>query len=364
LGGRWEKIDDRVAVVKRLCKLALDGYGMDTIARKVNADGITTLGKGKTWAASSIRSVVRSRALIGEYQPQQMTPDGKKQIAGDPIESYYPPVMTKKDFFRMQSAIDSRLNARGRRGHQVRNLFQGLLTDLGGSSLIIVSQNARPYLVSSAAKRGIPGNKYISFKYATFEKYFLRLVKQLKAADLLPQQVEDTEDVVGKLEGELADKDNRITTIKKRITTDQDFVGLLDVLKELQAQRDDLLHQLDKARQATHQETVKDTLKDTKSVAALLAESEDPTDLRTRLRGQIRRLVASITCQPSVASMDGMEYRICVADIHFRAGGQRILLTAYRRGEELWESWTSEEGVHVHTPDTLVARLGLLPKNG
>ena len=78
---------------------------------------------------------------------------------------------------------------------------------------------------------------------------------------------------------------------------------------------------------------------DTKSVATLLATADDPTDLRMRLRGQIRRLVEHIICQPFTATMDGSEWRCICADVRFRSGAQRVLLVARnKRGDEQYEN--------------------------
>ena len=61
--------------------------------------------------------------------------------------------------------------------------------------------------------------------------------------------------------------------------------------------------------------------------------------------------------------MDGRAWRYAVARVFFQAGGERWILTAYNRsGKEECDSWGEvEDGIKHFTPDTLAARLGLLP---
>jgi DNA invertase Pin-like site-specific DNA recombinase len=363
-GGRWEKITEAVEVVNRIVRMALDGYGTEAITKRLNSEGVRTLKRGKAWDPMTVRSILRSQALIGAYQPMTRT-TGRKLKVGEIIENFYPAVLSKKEYYRLQETLDNRMPPKGRTGANVRTLFKGLLHDLQGASLVLTNKGGRnkPMLVSSAAKIGLPGTKYCSFQYDRFEKYFLRFVKQLKPADLLPRQPEDTTETdISTTEGELAEVESRIAVTKKRVATDPNFTTLLDVLRDLDQRRKALVEQLDKLRQKEHQQTDKETLKETSSIADLLATAEDKTDLRIRLRAQIRRLVESIVCQPFTAKMEGVEWRCCTADVRFRAGGQRMLLIAYHRDEEQYETWASEEGIHVHEPDSLVARLGLLPK--
>ena len=215
--------------------------------------------------------------------------------------------------------------------------------------------------MSSAAKRGLGGKKYVSFRYDIFEKYFLRFVKQLKPADLLPHSVDTTETDISRIEGEIADTTNRIGVVRNRITTDPDFSALLDILRDLEQRQQNLTDQLDKLHQQGRRND-RETIKETKSIVDMLAEAEDPTDLRTRLRAQIRQLVDGIQFQPFTAKMDGQEWRCMIAAIRFRSGAERRLVVAYRRGQEEWETFASEDGVYYHhNPKSLVNRLHLVP---
>jgi DNA invertase Pin-like site-specific DNA recombinase len=363
-GGRWEKIPDKVAIVKRMVRIALDGHGIYTIMRMLNAEGIHTLARDKTWDVASVRSILRSPTLIGNWQPMTERA-GKRKTACEIIEGYYPAIITKQQYYRLQETLDSR--TQGRTGRGVATLFKGLMRNLAGHAMIVSGKHGYATLVSQAAKKGVPGSKYVTFRYDVWEKYFLRFVKQLKPEDLRPAELNSnaTETEVERIEGELRDKDSRITTIQKRIDSDPQYETLLDTLHRLKQQRLKLADSLESLRKSQHQESAAQTLKETKSIVELLAEAgDDRTEIRTRLRAQIRRLVECIQFEPFVATMDGVTWRCCIAVIRFRSGAERrIIIARNRKGEEQYETFASEDGIHAFTEDTLAVRLGILPRH-
>jgi hypothetical protein len=212
---------------------------------------------------------------------------------------------------------------------------------------------------------GVAGTTYCSFRYDLWEKHFLREVKHLKPADLLPRQPDDTVEIdIANLEDDLADVDQRMTTVRKRIATEPDFTVLLDVLRDLDQRKHSINDQLDAMRQQHHRPSDKKTLTETTTIAGMLETATNPADLRIRLRALIRRLVARIQFQAGTTSMDSREWRYAVARVFFKSGGDRWILVAYdRRGNEECESWgESSDGIKAFTPDSLAARLALLPQ--
>jgi DNA invertase Pin-like site-specific DNA recombinase len=135
--GKWKEIPGAVAVVKRIVRMALDGYGTETIARFLNREQVPTLRHGRAWCHSTIGIILRTPALIGGYQPKSKT-SGKNTPVGDVIEGYYGKgIISKRDFYRLQEALDSRM-PQGRTGATVRNIFKGLVRDLRGDTLTVV----------------------------------------------------------------------------------------------------------------------------------------------------------------------------------------------------------------------------------
>jgi site-specific DNA recombinase len=64
--GRLELGDDsEIAVVRRIFDLRSKGYGLNYIAKQLNADGITT-PRGAGWATQTIRHILQREAYIGD----------------------------------------------------------------------------------------------------------------------------------------------------------------------------------------------------------------------------------------------------------------------------------------------------------
>jgi hypothetical protein len=79
-------------VIELIYRRKLEGKGTTRIETELNADPDLwrppTKGPKKTggWRKSYIVKILRSRAVIGEYQPHKMV-DGKRQPIGDPIQT-------------------------------------------------------------------------------------------------------------------------------------------------------------------------------------------------------------------------------------------------------------------------------------
>jgi len=113
---------ERVAVVKRIFKLAGDGYGNVSIAKKLKEDGVQSFGgRRETWTRSYLNLILKDRRSLGEHQPMK---NGKPD--GPVIPNYYPAVITEEEWLAVRSGRQQRTTTRGRRGKHV-NIFAGLL---------------------------------------------------------------------------------------------------------------------------------------------------------------------------------------------------------------------------------------------
>jgi DNA invertase Pin-like site-specific DNA recombinase len=84
---------ERVAVVKSIFADTIGGMGSYAITKRLNKQGIPTFGKSKGWQRSYVSKIIRSRAVIGEYQPCKLSPEGKREPVGDPIQNYFPKII-------------------------------------------------------------------------------------------------------------------------------------------------------------------------------------------------------------------------------------------------------------------------------
>ncbi|KAA8552157.1 recombinase family protein [Pseudomonas marginalis] len=103
---------DHAQVVQRIFDLSAKGYGSRVIAATLNQDGIPTFSADRKnssglWGFSTIRHILESRTTLGEYQPHTFI-DGVRTPDGEPIKSYFPPVVTEEQFYLAAAARASR----------------------------------------------------------------------------------------------------------------------------------------------------------------------------------------------------------------------------------------------------------------
>lgn len=110
--GKVVPVPEKVKIVNRVVKLAIDGVGNHGIARTLNREGIPNLlGKGVWHGANLNAAILRNRRLIGEFQPCRIV-DGKRVPDGPPRSGYFPAVVSEADFANLQIALDRRKKAR------------------------------------------------------------------------------------------------------------------------------------------------------------------------------------------------------------------------------------------------------------
>lgn len=119
----------KVEVVHRIFELTIEGFGRRQIVRLFNSakPPVPTLGDGKKgWQPSAVKKILSNRAVLGEVQTFQK-PRGQPRVpVGEPIPDYYPPVISREDFFRAAAALRSRTKFGGRHSEQGPNLLSGL----------------------------------------------------------------------------------------------------------------------------------------------------------------------------------------------------------------------------------------------
>ncbi|WP_083263129.1 recombinase family protein [Pseudomonas sp. AP42] len=103
---------DHAKVVQRIFDMSAQGYGSRVIAANLNQEGIPAFSAGRKnfsglWGFSTIRHILESRTTLGEYQPHIFI-DGVRTPSGDPIKSYFPPVITEEQFYLAAAARASR----------------------------------------------------------------------------------------------------------------------------------------------------------------------------------------------------------------------------------------------------------------
>lgn len=204
--GTFEVLEDRAAVVKRIFELALTGKGIHGIAKALNLDGVPTFGRGtaksragikdetgtgvkeKLWSRTYTRLILCNPAVIGTYIPHKLEHENGKRIRipQEPIGGYYPAIVEKETWDRVQVLMNSR-NAPLRGRHStvgvVSNIFGGLAKcPLCGERMtkIRYGERSKYYLICTHAKTG--GRcKYRTVRYDYVEAAFLKAIPWITA---------------------------------------------------------------------------------------------------------------------------------------------------------------------------------------
>jgi DNA invertase Pin-like site-specific DNA recombinase len=352
---RFVANENRVAVVKRIFSLCIEGRGCIAIARLLNKEGVEPFG-GRAWAESAIHRILRKRAVLGEYQPKQRAAKGGREAVGKAIQSYYPAVIDAQTFWRAQGIVDGRkrLNIRGREGKGTPNLLTGMAWDAKtGSPMLYKNTTAGKYLDSANAYAGkAPA---CGFRYEIFEESLLMILKE---GITLESNDKDTAAANREaLEAELGACEARLKRTQATMATADDpdvHASLAEVLAQQVQQRKALQAQLNEAK-AEERSDPKEDLKATKSIILQYYEAlerektlgglmdglkreakKKPTpemkeleakirgenwgDFRAQLKTKIRSLITEIWI---LVKAEGWRSKTAFVDIHFKDGGVR-----------------------------------------
>ena len=159
--------DKPVTAIRRMCEEAVSGMGKRLITTRLNAAKIAPPKGANGWHHSTVGALLLDRRLIGEFQPMMVTEDGRRVPNGNPISNYYPAIIDKALFQRVQAAISERRfregekGSGGRKGWGFPNLFLGLGRCICGAPLVYEHTGGRRKnrraLVCGDAVRGHKG---------------------------------------------------------------------------------------------------------------------------------------------------------------------------------------------------------------
>ena len=190
-------------MIELIYKKKLKGTGAKAIARELNELDIWKPPKSKRnktggWRGSYISKILRSRSVIGEFQPHKLVQNSKtgqyeRSPEGAPIPDYFPPAIDEDLFYAVQNQI--RLNrdlngyAGGRTG-KCNNLFTHVVKcGLCKGPMHFIDKGRPPkgnqYLHCDSAKRKL-GCIAKPVRYDEFEKLFFNNFEEVTPEELLP----------------------------------------------------------------------------------------------------------------------------------------------------------------------------------
>lgn len=120
-------LEDKADIIRRLYNEYASGVGVSTIARKFQAEKVGRLTDNKPlWQTSTVQYYLKTRTVIGEYQPQERRGKGRVP-AGEPIKDYYPAIVETNLFERVYRMLTTNKKVRGRQPEGLSNIFRGVL---------------------------------------------------------------------------------------------------------------------------------------------------------------------------------------------------------------------------------------------
>lgn len=320
-GKGFEPIPEAVQAVLRIHKLAREGHGISGIVGQLKRDGIAPIARRSTgWSGFYVGDLLRTRAVIGEYQPHVIR-NGKRVPQGDSIPHYYPAIMSEKDWYKTRSAVKRRSVQRGPQGKKVGNLFTGIMFDArDGCTMVLRAKGADRkgyYILSSGSIFGKKDTPYVFFPYDPIETTFLAFLGKELAAELLGKRQDGQEEKIAGLTGKLLDLDSRIQAVQRAIEDEPDYESQLVLMRRLENKKRATSAELEKVRQEQTSNEA-ETLGEARSIHAMLSKCppEELADLRIRLKARIRSLVESIWVLP-----EGERRRkVASVQVFFRSG--------------------------------------------
>jgi DNA invertase Pin-like site-specific DNA recombinase len=307
-------IPDKSKLVKRIFRLYLDGNGVEKITRILNSEGIPAWRSKNGWHKSYIQKILHNRAVLGEFQPHTLK-NRKRVPAGEPVEDYYPKIISESYFYKVQERMKANTGRGGKTG-KISNLF-GYIAKCGycGASMQYVNKgNGDEYLVCDNTRRG-RGCVKTSFRYKEFEKAFLEFCTELNLQDVLPDKdgVRDEELIsakkkVEKIRGELKDIERKISNLDDALGIADSKAAIEHITKNYEKalkKRETLTNRFNRAELKlnhllSREKTAETQIKSIRELLKLLKKKKgaELVNLRRKLRSEIRQLVNRIDVFP------------------------------------------------------------------
>jgi len=175
-------VEERVAIVRRIFKMAVAGYGTMRIAKTLDAEGVPAMGQGDKWVCTSVSKLfLRNITVIGHYEMRE-----KKRPTGEVIKNVYPAAIDEKTYYTVQKNLRERKHATTPTKAVSHNLVTGLVRcpTCDGTMVhhrqICYGTKVYSYLLCAPTSQGKRGDKpcKMTVKYDLFENSLLGLLSQ------------------------------------------------------------------------------------------------------------------------------------------------------------------------------------------
>jgi len=225
-GNAYGPIVERVEVVRRIFKLAVDGYGHRAIAKILNEEKVPVFGSDKRnrnglWASSSTGKLLANRALLGEYQPTGLV-NGVRKTIGEPVINFYPVIITDDEFYQAQAARNTRKVSKATKSTRNFNVWQGIAKcSHCGESMHLVNKGIPPkggkYLRCYGAAKGACKSKLVPL--GPSERIYIEILAKVDSLSLVQDSQSKISKEISVLEVRLENVKGRLAEIERQLTT-------------------------------------------------------------------------------------------------------------------------------------------------
>ena len=284
--GKYVVDEAKAKIINNLFHRYVNGHGIYTITKELNADKVPGVNKSGTWYQAWVSALLHDERLLG-----------RSEILNR--DDYFPAVVDKELFNRVQLKLNESIKVVGRIGNDIGNLFQGLcfcghchhkMTKKSDT----IDGYKYEYLIclSKFAAQPCESKRFV---FAKLEKSFVHLVGT-KFYEFFKQEPSNTQTKLNALEGELVGIRKQIEKLNKLVLSDESpSVTLVRSLKDFERKETDCLKDIQLAKGALaneKQNTVDDGFLE-ELIRDKGAKLKDP-ELRKKLRLYIRATVERI----------------------------------------------------------------------
>jgi DNA invertase Pin-like site-specific DNA recombinase len=320
----FEIIPGRDKVIQSIYRMRLDGMGPNLIAKRLNESSVWQPSNG--WRESYIIKILRTSAVIGEYQPHKMI-DGKRQPIGDSIPDYFPPIIPLETFNAVRQ-IHFRNTNSGRTG-KATNIFRHLVKcGSCGGSMVLIDHGASPRsggkrLACDKARRSANDCQKYSIRYYDFEQKVLSCIQGLSVEDLIPShdalagELDHKREGLLALMGEMKDIERLNENLMDSIAGEDNaqlrealgkrskaFFARMDEIRLATAQTQLEIHQLESLER-----NAEERIRSVNELFEQLAKADESSEtaIRLKLAERLKRILKKIIIHQH--GMDGMGQR-------------------------------------------------------
>ena len=300
---KFEVIRERAKIVRNIFLWVAEGTGLHGVVKRLNEEGVPSLG-GAHWYAASVSRLVADDVVLGTYQPHT-TRDGGRRPVGEPVPNYYPPIVSPELAARARSNLPETIHQAGRRGETFSNIFTGIVKCRCGANMRFRNRGrgryGSPCLVCSYTVEGTKCQHTRYFNYPFVEDLLLRNLHELDVSEFRQDDAQQVTDALLVARAEVSSKKTVIHRLVGAIEEGEAPASLIRRIAALEhevAEASARCGELEEARatrsragsEAEHHDRITRLQEHMKALSG-----DDLYRLRSRVAHDLRRVVKVIT---------------------------------------------------------------------